>query len=130
MSDQSKTTAVLEKIETQSSLYEKLAPDFRRRLDQAIVDHDPPTYRALFDKFKLADHSVSFMAFYRYARRIRLNAALLGIAELTMPEGARLNKLLPDLIGQRLLDACFDEETSARTLHRLADAYRIASRTV
>ncbi|HVP11022.1 MAG TPA: hypothetical protein VMV94_07525 [Phycisphaerae bacterium] len=129
MSEQSNVTAALDKIETQSSLYEKLPKDLRRQLDQAIVDHDPPTYRGLFDKFKLADRNISFMAFYRYARRIRANAALIDIAQMTLPEGTDLDKILPQLVGQRLFDACFDEETSPNTLHSLAETYRLACQT-
>jgi hypothetical protein len=126
MSDQSKPAAVSDKIETQSSLYEKLTPDLRRQLDRAIADHEPATYQALFDKFELAGRGVSFAAFYRYARRVRTNVALAEFARLSLPEGAPADQFLPEVIGQRLLAAALDEETPAATLYRLAHAYRIA----
>jgi hypothetical protein len=126
MSDQSKPAAVSGKIETQSSLYEKLTPDLRRQLDRAIADHEPATYQALFDKFELAGRGVSFAAFYRYARRVRANVALAEFARLSLPDGAPADQFLPEVIGQRLLEAALDEETSAGTLYRLAHAYRIA----
>jgi hypothetical protein len=127
MSDQSKPAAVSGKIEIQSSLYEKLTPDLRRRIDRAIADHEPVTYQGLFDKFELAAHGVSFMAFYRYARRIRTNVALAEFAQLSLPDGAPADQFLPEVVGQRFLAAALDDETPATTLYRLAHAYRIAN---
>ena len=40
----------VDKIETQSSIFAKADPDFRRRLDQALINHDPPTYRASYNR--------------------------------------------------------------------------------
>ena len=126
MTDQTK---LLEKIETQSSLYEKTDPDFRRSLDRAVIDRDPPTYKALYNKFKLAAKDISFMAFYRYARRLRAHAAMLELADLALPEGCDPVQILPKLLANRLLDAAIDESTSPRTLQRLTDAWRFAAQT-
>ena len=126
MSAEPNQPRLFDKLETQSSLYQKLPPSLRRQVDRAIVDHDPPTYRAVFDKFKLAAHAVSFTAFYRYARRIRTNAALVELASLALPEGAPVDKFLPEIVGERFLEAALDEETSPQTLHRLAVTHRIA----
>ena len=126
MTDQ---TATLEKIETQSSIFEKTDPDFRRRLDQAIIDHDPPTYKALFTKFNLASMNISFMAFYRYARRLRTHAAIIELTRQALPDDYDPVTVIPNLLAHRLLDAAVDESTSPRTLQQLTDAWRFAAQT-
>jgi hypothetical protein len=119
----------VQEIESRSTLFEKLPADLRRRVDQAIIDHDPPTYRAMFAKFKLADHGVSLTAFYYYARRVRAEAEMLHLAALALPESPDVAKSLPALLAYRLLDALNDEGSSPRMLHRLVDAWRIATNT-
>ena len=126
MTDQSPQTPVLTQIDSKSSIFEKTDPDLRRRIDQALVDRQPSTYKAVYEQFDLQAHGISFTAFYYYATRVRANAALIGLAQVTLPEGTVAGDLLPELLGQRLLDASFDEETSAGTLCRLAHTYRIA----
>jgi hypothetical protein len=116
-------------IDSRSTLFEKLPPDLRRRLDQAIIDHDPPRYRALHAKFNLAAHGVSFTALYRYARRLRLQADMLHVASLALPDSPDVAESLPTLLAYRLLDALNDESSSPRMLHRLVDAWRIATTT-
>ncbi len=51
------------------------------------------------------------------------------LAELAGPDGVDAADLIPDMIAYRLLDAVGDETASARTLHRLAEAYRIMAGT-
>jgi len=119
----------LQDIETKSSIFEKTDPDFRRRLDQAIIDHNPPTYRAVFTKFNLGAKDISFMAFYRYARRIRTHAAMIELTQQTLPDDCDPVAVIPNLLAHRLLDAAVDEETSPRTLQRLTDAWRFAAQT-
>ncbi len=126
MTDQTTTP---EKIETQSSIFEKTDPDFRRRLNQAIIDHDPPTYKALFTKFDLAAKKISFAAFYRYARRIRTHAAMIELTRQALPDDCDPVAVIPNLLAHRLLDAAVDEDTSPRTLQRLTDAWRFAAQT-
>lgn len=126
MTDQ---TAALDKLETQSSIFEKTDPDFRRRLDQALIDHDPPTYRAAFNKFNLADKGISFAAFYRYARRIRAHAAMIELTRSALPDDCDPAAIVPKLLADRLLDAAIDESSSPRTLQRLTDAWRFAAQT-
>ncbi len=116
-------------IDSRTTLFDKISSERRRALDRAIVDHDPPTYRGIFTKFRLADAGVNFYAFYRYARKIRLGADVLHLAELTGPEDADLPAILPTLLAQRLLDTVLDPDASPRAVHRLADAYRIATAT-
>ena len=60
-----------EKFEFQSTLFEKLPPQERRKLNRAIVDRTAPSYRACYEQFRLADRDISFYVFYRYARKLR-----------------------------------------------------------
>ena len=126
MTDQ---TLALEDIETKSSIFEKTDPDFRRRLDQAIIDHDPPTYKAIYSKFELATMDISFMAFYRYARRLRTHAAMIELTQRVLPNDCDPVAVIPNLLAHRLLDAAVDESTSPRTLQSLTDAWRFAAQT-
>jgi hypothetical protein len=118
--------AHLHEIESRSTIFEKLPTDLRRRLDQAIIDRDPPSYRALHAKFGLSAHGVSFTALYRYARRLRAQADLLHVAHLALPDAPDVAQSLPTLLAYRLLDALNNEDSSPRLLHRLVDAWRIA----
>ena len=74
---------ILDKVDSKSSLFEKVPPDLRRQVNQALIDRDPHTYQGVFDKFNLAAFGVSFTAFYNYGKRIRLHAA--WIAALPKP---------------------------------------------
>jgi hypothetical protein len=116
-------TAALSCLESQSSLLTKLDADTRRRLDRAIIDRSPPTYRGLYETFELADMDVSFTAFYYYARRLRLRASLLELARLEAPDDANLDKQILPLLAQRLLETLLEEGISSRTILRLAHAY-------
>jgi len=114
-------------VESRSSVFAKLPADFRLELHHAIIDREPPTYRALYFKFNLADHGVSFTAFYRYARRLRHQADLLDLADLAVPENADVPAAIHTLMSHRLLDSLLHDESSPNALHRLAESYRIAT---
>ncbi|MEE8171215.1 MAG: hypothetical protein V3T70_11775 [Phycisphaerae bacterium] len=116
-------------VASRSSLFEKLPADFRRKLDQAVIDRDPPGYRALFNKFNLAARGVSHTAFSDSARRLRAHADLAHLAELVRPGDVNPADLIPFILAHRLLDASSDEATSPRTLHRLAETWRIVTST-
>jgi len=120
-------TDLLDRIETNSSLFEKTSRELRRQINQAIIDREPPTYRGIYEHFCLYDFHISFHAFYRYARRLRFHAATLDLAELALPEGTSVNDMLPELLAQRLLEAALDESASAHVIHRLAESWRIAA---
>jgi len=117
-------------VESRSSLLAKLPADLRLKLHQAIIDRDPPTYRALFCKFNLTGHGISFTAFYRYARRLRHQADLLDLAQLALPEDADVPAAIHNLISHRLLESLLHDDPSPRALHRLTEAYRIATATL
>jgi hypothetical protein len=118
---------LLERIETNSSIFEKTSRDLRRQINQAVIDRDPPPYWAIYEHFCLYDFQISFHAFYRYARRLRFHAANLDLAELALPEGTNVADMLPELLAQRLLEVALDESASPRTIQRLADAWRITA---
>ncbi|MFQ5425135.1 MAG: hypothetical protein ACE5F9_14315 [Phycisphaerae bacterium] len=122
-------TTIIEKIESRSSFYEKTDAAFRRQINRAVVDRDPPTYRALFQKFRLADRGISYHAFYRHARRLRIQAAALDVADAVLPDNTDLAGLLPHLVACRLLDALQDESTAPTVLQQLTDTWRIAAKT-
>lgn len=116
---------------SRSTILEKIPADLRGDIDRAVVNRDPPTYRAVFEKFDLARRGVSLTAFYYYARRIRARAEWVHIAELAAegrPE-EDVTEFLPRILAHRLFDAAIDESTSPRTLQRLADAWRVAAAT-
>jgi len=117
------------KHDTNSSIFEKLPADQRQKLNQAIVDRDPPTLKAAYERFRLDKHQISLSAFYRYARRRRSLATARDLAEMTLPDEAQVPDMLPKLLAQRLLDALADESASPRTVKRLTDAWRVAVRT-
>src|SRR5438105_2144186 len=71
--------------DSKSSLLEKLPPDLLRRLDQSLIDRDPPSYKAAFSKFAIQQYKVSYTAFYYYARKIRYHAALAANLRDTAP---------------------------------------------
>ena len=112
---------------TRTTIYDKLPPDLRREVDQAIADRSPPTYNRIYDKFHLDNYGINLYAFYRYARKLRTKTDRLYLAELTLPDDADLGDIAPRLIGQQLLDLLLYEETpSPQTIYRLTRAYRSA----
>lgn len=120
---------VIERLDSRSSVYEKLTPDQRRKIDRALIDRDPPTYRAVFKKFNLAARGLSFTAFYSYARHVRRAAAATQLAERTGngENESDVVHTLPKLLGELLLEyLTYPEEASPNTVHRLTQAYKIA----
>jgi hypothetical protein len=110
-----------------STVYAVLPPDLRRQVHRAIVDHDPPTYRGIYEKFKLADTGLDFHAFYRHARLLRSQVETLQLAELALPDQTEVARALPQLLGQKLVDALLSKEATSGAICRLADAYRKAA---
>ncbi len=121
-----------EKFEFKSTLYDKLKPEERRKLNRAVVDRTQPTYRACYEHFHLADRDIGFYVFYRYARNLRRRAAVTDLAEATCPEGSdpvALNEAISRLLAYRLIEAADDETTDSRVLHRLTRAYHLSIRS-
>jgi len=112
-----------------STIFEKLDPHRRRKLDRAIIDRSPPTYRAVFDHFRLGDSGVSFTAFYYYARRLRARAAVINLAELALPEESDLSQAVPRLIMHQLIESLLSTEHSPRNIEHISRAWRTAACT-
>ncbi len=130
-------TSPVEKLESKSTLYEKLTPEQRRKLNRAIVDRAQPTYRACYEHFHLADQQIGFYAFYRYARNLRRQAAVTDLADAKGPEGmtphatdpVQLNEAITCLLAYRLIEAADDETADSHELLRLARAYNLSIRS-
>jgi hypothetical protein len=88
---------------TISTLLEKLHPDYRRGLDRAIIERDPPSLADVFARFHVASKGISRSAFYRYAARLRASAALIESAELAIPEGRDPVDALTKLLDSEFL---------------------------
>jgi hypothetical protein len=129
MTDQQQPTDDLEKIETNSSIFEKLPDGLRRKVNRAIADREPTTHKGIYAKYNLGAHGVSLRAFYRYARRLRSQIALFELGELAMPAALDVSQALPTILAQRLMEAVVLDDPSPRYLQRLADTYRIAANT-
>lgn len=110
--------------DTRSSVFERLTADMLRRVNLSIIERDPPTFKAVHRRYQLETLGVGYHAFYRYARRLRAEAALFELAGLTAPPEADVPALLPRLLAQRLLETLAFEDASPRQIQRLTDAYR------
>ncbi len=115
--------------ENNSSIFEKTTPALRREINKALIDRDPPTYKGVFAKFKLSGAGITYHAFYRYARRVRSQAAMFEMTEATATAGTDLPALLPKILAQRLLEVLAFEDVSPRHIQRLTDAYKTAVNT-
>jgi hypothetical protein len=114
----------------QSSLYEKLDPDLRKKLDRAIAQRQPPTLQACYESHALAALGVSRAAFYRYARRVRQQAELHHVAELVHPGDSNPARYLPELIRRQLIEMLLhDEQAQPLAIHRLVTAVVKAKRS-
>jgi hypothetical protein len=106
----------------QSSIYARLDPDLRKKLDRAIVERQPATLQSCYDEFALAGRGISRGAFYRYARRLRQEAELHHVADLVHPDDPDPRRYNQQLIQRRLLDMLLNEDVSAANISRLVNA--------
>ena len=110
--------------DNRSTLLEKLPRETLSNLESAIIHRTPPTFRACFEEFSLADHGISFSAFYRFARRLRDQARLTRLAEISETQPETALAAIPQLVANQLVDVLTTENPSSRTVARLANAYR------
>ncbi len=115
-----------------STIVKNLTPEQRSHLDRAITDRDPPTYKGIYKRFRLAERNISFSAFYRYARKIRFNVETLHTATLAYPDGVDLHAVLPELIAVRLMEIINDPDNppTPDAVLRLTHAHRAATQTL
>lgn len=117
----------LKNLCTNSSVIKRTTPEERRKINLAIIDRVPPTYRAVYDKFALGERRISFTAFYNYARKIRLAAARYAVAELAAPSPRELGELLPRLLGANLVECLmYGDDDAPLQIGRLLRAYKTA----
>lgn len=107
-----------------SIVFDKIDAPLRREINIAIIERKPPTFKAVHQKFELAAKGVNYHAFYRYARRIRAEAALFQTLSTTLGVEADLPRLLPRALAQRLLESLAFENPSPRAVQRMTDSYR------
>jgi len=115
-----------------NSILKKLSPSLRRQLDRSIADRDPPTYRETFALFQLAEQGISYSAFYRYARKVRLEIEFIHTAAIAFPDGRSIHAILPNLIAARLLEIINDPDNPPKSevILRLTRAHRAATQTL
>ncbi|MCZ6682260.1 MAG: DUF3486 family protein [Planctomycetota bacterium] len=121
----------LVKLDFKSTLYHRLPPEDRRKLDRAIVDRTHTTYKSCYEHFRLADRGIGFFVFYRYARNLRRLAAVTEISDARSPEEndpVALNEAISRLLTDRLIESLDDETADSQVLHRLVRAYDRAIR--
>ncbi len=121
----------LVKLDFKSTLYHRLPPEDRRKLDRAIVDRTHTTYKACYEHFRLADRGIGFFVFYRYARNLRRLAAVTEISDARSPDEndpVALNEAISRLLTDRLIESLDDETADSQVLHRLVRAYDRAIR--
>ena len=116
-----------DKLDNHSTVFEKTTPQERIKIDRAIIDRDPATYRAIFKVFKLIAKGFSFTSFYYYARRIRHHATARNLTELIITEPGEVPRALPDILAGLIVEHMqFTDEVSPNVIHRLTQSYKIA----
>src|SRR5206468_5649265 len=109
-----------------SSILEKVPADLRRKVDIAVVERVPPTYAGVWTEFKLGELGVSYIAFYRYARRLRDRANLAEIAQLTADD-ADLDTPIRKLVSRQCLEVLLNRDDLApQDIAAIASALRHA----
>src|SRR5215468_2881682 len=101
-------------LASKSTVLEKLPREVRAAVDRALVNRDPPTYRAIFQKFELNLFNISFSSFYAYGRRVRYEAALLDQAMAVAPSTHDAADIATRLLSMHLILLLQDEDPSPR----------------
>jgi hypothetical protein len=94
-----------------SSMYEKITPDLRRRVDIALLERVPATYREVYMAFELHEYAVTYMSFYRYARRIRDRGNIAELANIDADTETDLTPAINKLAARQLLEILLNEDT-------------------
>ena len=127
MSDVTATPETPAAPDSRSSIFEKTSPELRRKLERAILNYDPASYLAIFKKYDLPAHGVSYTSFYCYARKLRTRASVHQAVDFDGPDDDSLVEALPRLIAQFLVDQIMaNDATGADTIYRLTLAHRAA----
>ena len=105
MSDVTATPETPAAPDSRSSIFEKTTPELRRKLERAILNYDSASYLAIFKKYDLPSHGVSYTSFYCYARKLRGRASVQQALDLDGPDDDQF-RITP-------------EERRRRELHRV-----------
>ncbi len=116
---------------TQSSLFDKLPEELRRRLDLAIVHRIPPTFKEVWMQFELAKFGVSFSALYRYARRLRDRVNIAETAHLIDDDHPDMGAAIQKLLARRVLELLLHTggASCAQEIAALVSACRKSAKT-
>src|SRR5882672_1414606 len=108
---------------TSSSIFEKLDAARRQKIDRAVANRDPVTFRAIFEKFKLAEAGVSYSAFYRYARKIRDQADQQILLDDEFCPGADVPAMLLNQVARQFAAMMLHENPTPLMTQRMVNAY-------
>ena len=108
-----------------STIVTRLSHELRDALDRALMQDHPDLIMSIYDKLRLEDHGISLSAVYRYARRLRLHAAVHDNLLLECPDArSRLDALCLQL-DARFLDRVDRDEPPLEELQRIASIRRM-----
>jgi len=122
----STTDPLLGPHDPQSSLLRRLSAEQRAELDRAIIDHEPASYRGMYKEFALHEHGVSFTAFYRYARRLRIHAAFTDSVEDDLPPGGDDPARMARMLTRRLWEVLAHPDAPPALISRCFTVWRQA----
>lgn len=110
-----------------SSILDRLPPEIRNRLDDAILTHQPASLVRCHRDLGLAKYGITLRALQRYARNLRDRCDLEEAAARSGACAPNLAAQIPTIIGRRLLAILLnDEKATPATIHRLTVAYKKA----
>jgi hypothetical protein len=112
-----------------SSIVEKLSPELRHQIDVAILENLCPTLQGLWLHFELGKQGVTYIAFYRYARRVRDRANMAELSDRAAEQTGDLDEKLQTLITSKVLDRFLnDDDIEPRDFKRLVSTLRLLAR--
>ena len=88
-----------------SSLFDRLPPEDRHLLDEAIIERNPGSLRKIYSRYNLYSHGISFSAVARYARALRTHWDAREILRRAATSTSQAAQLLPDIAAQRAYEA-------------------------
>jgi hypothetical protein len=106
-----------------STLFEKLDPSRRKKIDACILNRQPASIRAIHEKFHLTDAGISYHVLYRYARSLRDEQSTDILDENVLAGRVDLPAKIPELLACRLTELLLHEDPSELAIQRLTNAY-------
>jgi len=105
-------------LPSRTSFYDKTTPAERQKINHAIVNHMPATYKGIYSFFNLKSKGIDYFAFYRYARKLRDRADAALVTDLVAPDAKASAQLAMRLAAHECVAALLhpEEEGSAKKL--------------